>query len=333
MAPASRLKAAALAATLLAALSCDGLEPGAFTEAEARAFLEARRFQPTPADLARAVNEDALDVVAAQLALGLDPDALEGRALASAARAGRLEMLRLLLDAGADPNLGGAGNQTALAAAVIHHQDAAVDLLLDRGAKAGGDPRSGVPPLLFALDVEIAERLLDAGAPVDARDARGGTALMGAVLIGDADLVDLLLERNADPDATDSAGRSALLYATILRFAALEERLLAAGATRLPAPEAVIRAFEAYVGRYGDETGTLYQIVANPGRMLLIERGANGRLFANELVPLSATRFYRSNDPGAVIFEVRLEEGRVTGLAHTDYSGWATFPKLESGPS
>ena len=111
----------------------------------------------------------------------------------------------------------------------------------------------------------------------------------------------------------------------IFRFAALEERLLVAGATRLPAREAAIRAFESYVGRYGDETGTLYQIVADPGRMLLIERGSDGFLFANELVPLSATRFYRSNDPGAVIFEVRLEEGRVTGLARTEYSGWATF--------
>ena len=333
MAPTPWLKVAVLAATLLAALSCDGLKPAAFTEAEARAFLEARRFEPTPADLARAVNEDALDVVAALFALGLDPDALDGRALTSAAAAGRLEMLRLLLDAGVDPNLSGANNQTALAAAVIHHQAEAVDLLLDRGAKAGGDPQSGEPPLLFAVDAEIAERLLDAGAPVDARDARGGTALMGAIMVGDVALVDLLLERNADPDATDDAGRSALLYATLFRFAALEERLLAAGATRLPPPEAAIGAYESYVGRYGDETGMLFQIVANPGRMLLIERGADGLLFANELVPLSATRFYRSNDPGAVIFEVRLEEGRVTGLAHTEYSGWASFPKLENGPS
>ncbi len=77
----------------------------------------------------------------------------------------------------------------------------------------------------------------------------------------------------------------------------------------------------------------MYQIVADPGRLLLIERGTDGLLFANELVPLSATRFYRSNDPGAVIFEMRLEDGRVTGLAHTDYSGWATFPRLEDGSS
>jgi hypothetical protein len=330
MATAARVKVVVLAGALLAATGCSGPRPAAYSEAEARTFVEVRGFEPTPEDFVRAVDTDALDVVAALLALGLDPDA-EGRALASAARAGRLEMLRLLLDAGADPNLSTRNNQTALAAAVIHHRREAVDLLLDRGANVGGNPQTGDPPLLFAVDIEIARRLLDAGAPVDARDARGGTALMGAVMVGDLALVNLLLERNADADATDTAGRSALLYATVFRFTAIQERLLAAGADRLPRPEVAIGALESYVGRYGDEAGTLFQIVANPGRLLLIERSTDGLLFASELVPLSATRFYRANDPGAVIFEIRLEDGRVTGLAHTEYSGWATFPRLENG--
>ncbi|HEX2463260.1 MAG TPA: ankyrin repeat domain-containing protein [Thermoanaerobaculia bacterium] len=318
---------------MLLTIGCGRPTPSSYTEAEARTFLAARGFEPTTADLARAVDEDALDVVAALLALGLDPDAFEGRALASAARAGRLEMMRLLLDAGADPNLGGADHQGALAVAVIHHQREAVDLLIDQGADVRADPQAGDPPLLFAVDLEIAERLLDAGAPVDARDARGGTALMGAIMVGDLDMVDLLLERNADPDATDTAGRSAMLYATLFRSPAIQERLLAAGADRLPSRDVAIGAFESYVGRYGDPDGTLYQIVANPGRLLLIERGADGLLFTNELVPLSATRFFRANDPGAIIFEIRLEDGRVTGLAHTEHSGWVTFPRLPTGAS
>ena len=149
-------------------------------------------------------------------------------------------------------------------------------------------------------------------------------------MLGDLGLVELLLEHGADADATDHVGRSALLYATLFRFAAIEERLLAAGADRCPA-EVAHRRLRSYVGRYGDRDRLLYQIVADPGRSS----------WSSPAPPVCCSRragaavrhtFYRSNDPGAIIFEVRLE-GRVTGSAHTEYSGWATFPKLEDGPS
>jgi hypothetical protein len=318
---------------VLGALSCGAPSPSAYTEEQARAYVATRGFEAAPEDLLRAVDDDALDVVAALLALGVDPDALGGQVVSSAARKGRIEMLELLLDGGADPNLKRTDRQSPVAAAVIHHQREAVDVLLARGADVRSAKRPGESPLLYAVDVGIAERLLDAGADVDARDARGGTALMGAVMIGDGTMVDLLLERGADPDATDDVGRTALLYATVLRFAEIQERLLEAGAGRLPPPEIAMHAHGSYVGRYGDASGSVFQIVAEPGRLFLIEREGNGHLFANELMPLSATRFYRVNDPGAVIFEMRVEDGRVTGLAHTVMSGWATYPRLADDPA
>jgi hypothetical protein len=94
-----------------------------------------------------------------------------------------------------------------------------------------------------------------------------------------------------------------------------------------------MREHGSYVGRYGDASGSILQIVAEPGRLLLIERDANGHLFANDLMPLSTTRFYRANDPGAVIFEMRVEDGRVTALAHTAMAGWATFPRIADDPA
>ena len=67
--------------------------------------------------------------------------------------------------------------------------------------------------------------------------------------------------------------------------------------------------------------------MVDPGQLLLIER-RNGQLYASELVALTPTRFYRANDPGAVLFEIVSDAGSVTGLARSEASGWLTFSRL-----
>ena len=52
--------------------------------------------------------------------------------------------------------------------------------------------------------------LLANGAPLDAADNRGRTALMIAAELGDAGVVDLLMERGADRTLRDKGGKSAL---------------------------------------------------------------------------------------------------------------------------
>jgi hypothetical protein len=319
-----------LAVAFFLPIACGGPKPTDFTAATAQTFVEARGFAATPEDLVRAVGEDALDVAAALLALGVSPDALDGRPLAVAARAGYIEMLRLLLDAGADPNNVGPQGQSPLVLAVIHRNDDAIDALLAAGADPDGT--AGAHPLLFAVDTRTAERLLEAGASPDARDANGGTALAGAVMLGDQAMVELLLEHGADVNATDSAGRPALLYATVARFEEIKESLLAAGANPLPDHEIARAGYNSFLGRYGLPDGLQYEIVADPGRLLLIEPSADGQLFAKELAPLSPTRFYRVNDPGAAIFEMRLEDGRVTGLARMQTTTWEVFPRVDKSP-
>src|SRR5688572_18416244 len=315
---------------LLGSTACGGPQPSDFTEATARAYLDARGISATPDDLVRAVGTDALDLAAAILAAGVSPDALEGLPLAVAARLGHLEMLHLLLDAGADPNRSGPRGQTPLALAVIHRQDETIDLLLEAGANPDGGSQSSTRPLLFAIDAEVAERLLQAGASVDARDTNGGTALMNAAILGDSALVDLLLEHRADVNATDKAGRPALLYATVARYGEIRKRLLAAGADPLPGHEIARSGYTSFLGRYGEPGGPQYEIVADPGMLLLVEQGPDGLLFAAELAPLSPARFYRSNDPGATIFELRIEDGRVTALARMQSSTWEVFPRVDA---
>jgi uncharacterized protein len=70
--------------------------------------------------------------------------------------------------------------------------------------------------------IEIVRQLLDAGAQIDDRDARGRTALMIAAEGGRAGIADLLLSRGADPALTDTSGKRA---ADLTVLTSLRERL------------------------------------------------------------------------------------------------------------
>lgn len=100
---------------------------------------------------------------------------------------------------------------TALHFAAFFGQPAAVALLLERGAHAAAVSQNPmrVMPLHSAAavrDVEASRLLLDAGAPVDAKQQDGFTPLLEAVQNGDVELARLLLERGADPDLAKDDG-------------------------------------------------------------------------------------------------------------------------------
>lgn len=70
--------------------------------------------------------------------------------------------------------------------------------------------------------IQIVQQLLDAGAHIDDRDARGRTALMIAAEGGRSEIANLLLARGADPSLKDKAGKRA---ADLTVLSALRERL------------------------------------------------------------------------------------------------------------
>ena len=166
------------------------------------------------------------------LGAGADPHAAmpggEG-ALMTAARAGPPDAVRVLLDAGADPNAREeTSGQTAVMWAAARNNGPAVDLLAERGAdlhvRTSGPPapRSGSyfrspPPtsftaLLFAVRagaIDATRFLLDAGADVDDRLSDGQSALVVAAANAHWELADYLLDRGADPNLA-GAGWNAL---------------------------------------------------------------------------------------------------------------------------
>ncbi len=100
-----------------------------------------------------------------------------------AAVAGKIEVVKLLLDRGADINAVSLTNETALARAVGVKQYDAVKLLLDRGADIEKSISPDGPPLIYAAgndDLKMVKLLLERGANVNSRDKDGYSALSAA---------------------------------------------------------------------------------------------------------------------------------------------------------
>lgn len=142
--------------------------------------------------LAIATGKSEYELMVIGIGLALDP---EGRSLTklvfrpaqnsteSRATARRLDAVRVLLDAMADPNAADHGGNTPLIEAT----------------------RSG--------DAELVAMLIAAGATVNTRNAAGAAPLLMAAQFGLAEIAGELLRAHADPAIRDSAGRTPLQVA------------------------------------------------------------------------------------------------------------------------
>ena len=142
-------------------------------------------------------------------------------ALHRAAECGDVDVLKLLVDKGADVDAqrkSPFGGQSPLASAVVFGHGAAVRYLLSKGAKANiGD--AGLSRAVFQGNVEIVKALLEAGVEVknsgnQAFPGFGGfepiLALACFSYNADPQIVRMLLDRGADPTAKSQQGQTPL---------------------------------------------------------------------------------------------------------------------------
>ena len=142
-----------------------------------------------------------------------------------------LEKVRLLLQAEGDPNSATKLGNTPLTVAAAHASSAdVVRLLLEHGADLQATNQRGSSALRNAVragELETAKLLLDRGARLDA-DATGSSDLSIAAGQGDQEMVGLLLAHGADPNY--DKGRSALTAALLAQKPQIVRRLIEAGA-------------------------------------------------------------------------------------------------------
>ncbi len=135
---------------------------------------------------------------------------------------GRIEIIKILLETGADINARNPlWTSTPLMAAASGGHAKAVQFLIDYGADLEAKDSLGRNCLFTAVEFryrKVLEVLLNAGADVNVDDNWGVTPLMCAIILNTIKTVKFLLAAGADVNAVDINGNTALDYVRYKRY-------------------------------------------------------------------------------------------------------------------
>ena len=226
-----------------------------------------------------------------------------------AARAGNIEIAKLLLDAGADIKAGDNENSNALHLAAVGGQREMIDFLLARGMDVNSADDNGMTTILFAVGfnhADLVPYLVSKGARIDCRTTGGTTLMHQAAYRGNLDLIKYLVsEKQPVSPGRDQWGNTPLIGAAARGRKEAVEYLLASGAdpneTSADGQSVLVAAAE---GGNRDIVALLLAKGADPNRLW---HGGNALAFA-----------VWSNNPEII----RLLISKGADAKNVDESGW-----------
>jgi len=153
------------------------------------------------------------DAQATQNSVAKSPT-LNGERILDAAKLGRTDILKILIDQKADLDIKNNRGFTPLILAAYYGHAEAVGLLIESGANPcitdeEGMGNNALMGVAFKGYDSIAETLLKTACDVNARNKSGQTALMMAALFGRTAQIEMLLAAGARTDIADFEGRTA----------------------------------------------------------------------------------------------------------------------------
>lgn len=195
----------------------EGMGEEELQDALAELGIETRHATPekmwtTP--LQHALSEQCKpDVVRLLLEAGADPNGRDGMTMTPLMRSHHVQVTRMLLAAGAELNATEEQGRTAL---FFSPRADITKALLEAGADPNAQEQDGATPLMYAKTPAVAQALLAAGAESEVRDAFGRTALHTAAMLQNLSVVRFWLQQGMAPDIKDSSGKTAYDYAESL---------------------------------------------------------------------------------------------------------------------
>lgn len=179
-------------------------------------------------DVSRFSAQEVRAYVAAAPGYIHERDALGYTPLLAACEAGNVDGVRVLLEAGSDPNFIAGDGETPLKAAILDRGATFDPCIADLLFAAGADPNLGLtPPLHLAVargDRELVAYLIDRGADPNHRDVDGDPPLFWAGVYNrtpDLATMRLLVSRGADPTTTNGVNQTLEEFIGADRFGSL----------------------------------------------------------------------------------------------------------------
>lgn len=185
-------------------------------------------------EMAEAIESKDFESVLDLAARGADLETTDGdgnAALIIATIARKHDVMKELLNLGAEPNHANYAGFNALRRAIENTDKAAVELLLGKGATITPKDYKQRVMGAFRTRIELIPSFVEAGAAdIDATDFAGQTGLMLAAQTGNIELATALLEMNPDLEVRNNKGETALGLATAAGLTDMVRFLIEKGA-------------------------------------------------------------------------------------------------------